>query len=90
MFLIHDTKCIPKTYTSIDCRKCGIFEKIFPFNYAQIFALHAFSREKILIKIFASIHCFRPGSNWGSNKLPNKLFKVRQRDIRQNGQLFYN
>jgi hypothetical protein len=29
------SKSIPKTYMSMDCCKCGIFEKIFTVNHAQ-------------------------------------------------------
>ena len=51
---------------SMDCCKCGIFEKIFPVNLAQNLCLLVFDREKSVIRIFPSIRCFRPGSNWGS------------------------
>ena len=38
IFLRQVTKYIPKIYMSMDCYKCGIFEKIFPANHAQTYA----------------------------------------------------
>jgi hypothetical protein len=47
IFLRQVSKYSPKIYMSMDCYKCGIFEKIFPADYAQTYAC-LFSIERKL------------------------------------------
>jgi hypothetical protein len=52
------------------CCKCGIFEKIFPVNHVQIYAL-AIDREKIVMRIF-------PSTNVSAQDLTEDLTRVRR------------